>query len=66
MCPQKILPQLMKQVILDDLLVDTIELAKSRLTAIFMVSQMANDLDEEEKVLKSPVEPGMREVGKSC
>ena len=56
----------MKQVILDDLLVDTIELAKSRLTAIFMVSQMANDLDEEEKVLKSPVEPGMREVGKSC
>ena len=62
MCPQRIIPEVMKKAIFDNLVQDSVELGKSRLKAIFMIRKLAEELDREETEWKGTLEQGIREV----
>ena len=62
MCPKQIIPEVMKKAIFHNLVMDNVELAKLRLKAIFMIRNLAAELEEDEKTWKASLESGVREV----
>jgi hypothetical protein len=49
MSPQRVLPNPLKAALFDNLTMDPVELAKSRLKAVVTIRSMARDLEEHEK-----------------
>jgi len=52
MNPSKALPEVVRTAIFDNLTMDPIELAKSRMRAVIMIKEMAKDLEEDERRIK--------------
>ena len=62
MSPQRALPNPLKAALFDNLTMDPVELAKSRLKAVVTIRSMAKDLEEHEKTIKEQCDPVVREV----
>ena len=62
MCPRKIIPQVLKKAIFDNLVMDNVEMSKQRLKSIFMVRKLAAELEGEETAWKNTLEGGVKEV----
>ena len=62
MSPQRVLPSPLKAALFDNLTMDPVELAKSRLKAVMTIKDMAKDLEEHENQLKQQCSPTVREV----
>ena len=62
MSPQRVLPATLKAALFDNLTMDPIELAKSRLRAVMTIKEMAKDLEQHETCLKRECSPLVREV----
>ena len=62
MSPAKVIPEVLKQAIFDNLTMDPIELAKSRVRAIVTIKEMAQNLQVQEAGIKQQCEPKIAAV----
>jgi len=62
MSPQKVLPDPLKVALFDNLTMDPVDLAKSRMRAVVTIRAMAKDLEQEEIKVKASSPPSVREV----
>ena len=62
MAPTKVIPEVLKQAIFDNLTMDPIELVKSRLRAIVIIKEMAHSLQVQEMDIKRSLTSEVAEV----
>ena len=62
MAPQRVLPDAIKVALFDNLTMDPLELAKSRMRAVLTIKEMAKDLEHQESEIQQALEPSVREV----
>ena len=62
MSPQKLLPEVMKKAIMDNLTKDPLTLAKERMHNIFKIRKMAEELDQAEVEMKQQLDPDIARV----
>ena len=62
MAPTKVIPEVLKQAIVDNLTMDPIELVKSRLRAIVIIKEMAHSLQVQEMDIKRSLTSEVAEV----
>ena len=62
MAPQRVLPDEIKAVLFDNLTMEPLELAKSRMRAVLTIKEMAEDLEHQESEIQQTLEPSVREV----
>ena len=62
MSPQKVLPEPMKTALFDNLTMDPVELAKSRMRAVVTIKDMAKDLEKAEAEIKKGAPPSVQDV----
>jgi len=62
MSPQNVLPEPLKAAIFDNLTMDPVNLAKSRMRAVVTINEMAKDLEKEENEVKEGCPSAVRKV----
>ena len=62
MSPQRVLPDSIKAALFDNLTMDPIELAKSRMKAVLTVKDLAKDLEAAESKMQQSFKPSVKEV----
>ena len=62
MSPQNVLPEPLKAAIFDNLTMDPVNLAKSRMRAVATIKEMAKDLEKEETKVKEGCPPAVSKV----
>ena len=62
MSPKKVLPDPLKVVLFDNLTMDPVDLAKSRMRTVVTIGAMAKDLEQEECKVKADYPPAVKEV----
>ena len=62
MSPQRVLPNVLKAAIFDNLTMDPVELAKNRMRAIVTIKSMAKELEPQEEMIKQSCSTSIRKV----
>ena len=62
MSPQNVLPETLKAAIFDNLTMDPVDLAKSRMRAVITIKEMAKDLEKEESKVREGCPPSVSKV----
>ena len=62
MSPQKVLPASLKAALFDNLTMDPVQLARSRMQAVVTIKEMAKDLEQEEAQAKAACTESVRKV----
>ena len=62
MSPQKVLPNVLKAAIFDNLTMDPVDLAKNRMRAVMTIKSMAKELEPQEELIKQSCSTSIRKV----